>query len=502
MRRRTFVRSTLAASAALAFPNRPLQAFYREPTGRPPDLSAVTGDGREVTLTSAALEELQAQLRGRLLLAEDDGYDQARLLLNPSFDKYPALVVQPTGVADIITAVNFARENGGLLLAVKCGGHSASGKSSCDRGMQIDLSLYRDVRIDPFAKTARVTGGSLLGQLDHEAMAHGLVIPMGTVSHTGVGGLVLGGGFGRVARNFGLSIDSLISVDVVSSDGELRHASETENRDLLWGVRGGGGNFGIVTSFGFRLHPMNRQVLAGRIMFPLAQAREVLTLYNDYGPEQPDSLQLDLYIAKPPRGEPGVAGFSVCYCGDPGRADTALAPIRGLGTPIVDSVAPVDYVALQRSGDVTDPRAIARYLKGGFVPEIPRGLVDAIVDGFEGHPGRSTQVVFQQSGGAIGRVSPGATAFVQRDAVANMLPSVGWNSDEDGSEHIAWAREYWTHLEPYTHGFYFNDDADPESSPKRVAENYQQNIDRLTEVKNRYDPTNLFRLNANVVPTM
>ncbi len=501
MKRRTFVRSTLAASAALAIPHRPIEAFYREPTGRPPDLSAVTGDGREVTLTSAALEELQAQLRGRLLLAEDDGYDQARLLLNPSFDKYPALVVQPTGVADIITAVNFARENGGLLLAVKCGGHSASGKSSCDRGMQIDLSLYRDVRIDPFAKTARVTGGSLLGQLDHEAMAHGLVIPMGTVSHTGVGGLVLGGGFGRVARNFGLSIDSLISVDVVSADGELRHGSANTNRDLFWGVRGGGGNFGIVTSFEFRLHPMNRQVLAGRIMFPLAKAREVLTLYNDYGPEQPDTLQLDLYVVQPPRGEPGVAGFSVCYCGDPGRADTALAPVRGLGTPIVDSVAPMDYVALQRSGDVTDARATASYLKSGFVTELSRDLVDAIVDNFEGDPGRSTAVVFQQSGGAIGRVSPDATAFVQRDAVANMLSTVGWTFGDDGSEHIAWAREYWSHLEPYTHGFYFNDTG-PESSPEQVAENYQQNLDRLTEAKNRYDPTNLFRLNANVEPTL
>jgi hypothetical protein len=304
MKRRTFVRSTLAASAALAIPRRPLEAFYREAPARPPDLTAVTGDGREVKLTGSEVADLAARLRGRLLLAGDDGYDDARMILNPDFNKFPALIVQPTGVADIRSAVSFAQDHGGLLLAVKCGGHSHSGQSTCDRGMQVDLSHFRDVRVDPQAMTARITGGSLLGQLDHESMAFGLVTPMGTVSHTGVGGLVTGGGFGRLARRFGLSVDNLLSVDVLTADGELRHASATENPDLFWGVRGGGGNFGIVTSFEFRMHPMQRQVLGGGIMFPFSRARDVLKLFGDYAPEQPHDLQLDMVLTQPPGGAP------------------------------------------------------------------------------------------------------------------------------------------------------------------------------------------------------
>jgi len=499
MKRRTFVRSSLAASAALAAPRRPLEVFFREAPARPADVTAVTGDGREVTLGSGDLADLKARLRGRLLLAGDSGYDQARTILNPDFDKHPALVVQPTGVADIRTAVDFAREHGGLLLAVKCGGHSHSGQSTCDRGMQIDLSRFRDVRVDPVARTARITGGSLLGQLDHEAMAHGLVVPMGTVSHTGVGGLVTGGGFGRLARRFGLSIDNLLSVDVVTADGELRQASAEVNPDLFWGVRGGGGNFGIVTSFEFRLHPMQREVLGGRIMFPFSKAKDVLRLYGEYVHEQPDELQLDCAIVEGPGGQP-IAGFGVCYSGDPGRADAALAPVRGIGTPIMDAVAPIDYPALQRSGDVDDPRAVAGYMKSGFVTAMPSGLVDAIVENFRGDPGRTTQCVFQQAAGAISRVAPGATAFAQRNAIANMLPSVGWAYGSDREPHVAWCREYWTHLERFTYGFYTNDGGD--ESPENVASNYQQNLDRLTAVKNRYDPKNLFRLNANIRPTV
>jgi FAD/FMN-containing dehydrogenase len=234
------------------------------------------------------------------------------MILNPSFDKRPALIVQPTGTADIRTAVNFARENKGLLLAVKCGGHSASGQSTCDRGMQIDLSRFRDVRVDPIARRAWVTGGTLLGAVDHETMAYGLVAPLGTVSHTGVGGLVTGGGFGRVARRFGLSVDNLLSVNVVTADGEFRRASATENPDLFWGVRGGGGNFGIVTSFEFRLHPMQRRVVAGNLVFPIAKAREALTVFAEYGREAPDFLDVGCTVAIPPGGRDGVTIIPVC----------------------------------------------------------------------------------------------------------------------------------------------------------------------------------------------
>ena len=505
MKRRTFVRSTLAATAAAALP------FPRSASGSTPfrplssstrrDVTAVTGDGREVTLGSAELADLDRRLFGRVLLAGSEGYDDARRVLNPSFDKHPALIAQVTGAADIRMAVDFAREHGGLLLAVKCGGHSASGKSTCDRGMMIDLSPFRDVRVDPRARRARVTGGSLLGHLDHETMAYGLVTPMGTVSHTGVGGLVTGGGFGRLARRFGMSIDNLLSVDVVTADGALRHASPDEKPDLFWGVRGGGGNFGVVTSFEFRLHPMQRQVLGGMIMYPLERAREALRVYGDYGPEAPDELQIDMVVVQPSGGAEGVVGFSICYSGRPGDADRALAPLRQVGTPSVDSVGPMDYVDLQRSGDIDDPRARATYLKGGFIPEMPASLVDAIVDGFEGSPGRTTQVIFQQSGGVISRVPSGAAAFSQRDAIANMMVTVDWPVGTDPAEHVAWIRQYWEPLEPYTTGFYVNDAA-PDESRMATVQAYQQNHARLVQVKNRYDPANLFRLNSNVEPTV
>lgn len=506
MQRRTFLRSSLAAAAIAAVPHRKTLAALHRPLYRPlpqdpPDVPAVTGDGRGITLRGRDIADLASRLRGRLLLAGDDGYDEARRLLNPEFDKRPALIAQVTGTADIRMAVDFAREHDGLLLAVKCGGHSTSGKSSCDGGMEIDLSPFRDVRVDPVARRARVTGGSLLGLLDHESMAYGLVVTMGTVSHTGVGGLVTGGGFGRLGRRFGLAIDNLTAVDVVTADGELVQASDGVNPDLFWGVRGGGGNFGIVTSFEFRLHPMQREVIAGPIMFPLSRARDVLSLYGDYGPRAPDELQIDFGMALPPGGAEGAIGFSVCWSGAAADAERALAPIRGLGTPLSDEIRAVDYVALQRSGDIDDPRAQASYLKSGFVTEITPDLIAAVVERVQGHPGRMTQVFAQQSGGAIGRVAPDATAFPQRDAQLNLLASVAWPFGSDGSEHVAWIRDFWTGIEPFTQGFYVND-AGLDRTEATIRENFRQNHRRLVQVKNRYDPTNLFRLNTNIEPTV
>jgi FAD/FMN-containing dehydrogenase len=502
MKRRSFIRSTLAAAAATAIPARQsLAALYHDAPRDPGDVSAVTGAGEKITLKGSDIADLSSRLRGRLLLSGDEGYEKARHILNPSFDKRPALIAQVTGAADVRTAVDFARDNSNLLLAVKCGGHSSSGKSTCDGGMMIDMSHFRDVRVDPNARRARVTGGSLLGQLDHESMAYDLVAPMGTVSHTGVGGLVTGGGFGRLGRRFGMSIDNLVAVDVVTADGQLRHASADENPDLFWGVRGGGGNFGVVTSFEFGLHPMQRQVVGGPIFFPVEKARDVLSLYADYGPGAPDELQMDLILYSPLGGAPSMAGFGICYSGPANAADGVLAPVRKLGTPIMDAVQPTDYVALQRSGDSDDPRAEGTYLKGGFVSEIPAGLISAIVENFEGHPERSTAMFFQQSGGAIGRVANDATAFSSRDAIANMLAFVGWRHGEDPSEHIRWVKQYWTGLEKYTQGFYTND-LEVDHPAAKVAANYRGNYDRLVQVKNKYDPSNLFRLNANVQPTV
>ena len=495
------MRSAVAAATAISLPRQQLSAaFFDGAAHQSQDLDAVTGDGREVTLKGSAIADLRARLRGRVLLPGHAGYDDARRILNPTFDKRPALVVQPAGVADIRAAIDFARDQGGLLLAVKCGGHSHSGQSTCDKGMQLDLSLFRDVRVDPIARRAWVTGGSLLGHVDHEALAYNLVTPLGTVSHTGVGGLVTGGGFGRLARKFGLSVDNLLAVNVVTADGQFRRASKTENADLFWGVRGGGGNFGIVTHFEFQLHPMQRQVVAGRIFFPIAKAREALRMFGDYGQSAPDELALGIVVMHPPGGEPGMVGLEVCYAGPVNAAERALAPIRKLGTPLNDTIKAMDYQAVQRSGDTDDPRAMGFYLKSGFVQSIPDALIAAILDGLQPDPRRATQVFFQTGGGAISRVSSDATAFAQRDIHSNMLCSVAWRMGDDGSDHIRWIKQYWSGLEKYTYGFYVND-LDYDATASSVKANYRSNHDRLVAVKNKYDPKNLFRLNANIRPS-
>ena len=410
MNRRYFLRSSVAAAIAAAMPvNRVWASLRHSPTQVSADINALTGDGAQVTLKQATVQELSDSLRGPLLLPGNEAYEEARLLLNPSFDKYPALVVQPTGVADISNAVAFAREYA-LLVAVKCGGHSASGASTCNGGIQIDLSRFRAVRVNSDAATARVAGGSLLGELDHETMAHGLVTTAGTVSHTGVGGLTLGGGFGRLARRYGLTLDNVLEYDIVTPDGQLRRAAPDENADLYWALRGGGGNFGVVTSFRFQLHPMQRRVTTASFRFPLSEAKQVMNFFGEYADGAPDEMHVGGGISGSPGKEAGVS-IGVVWSGDAARAEALIAPIRKAGTVTRESVEEIDYVSLQRSGDYDDPRAFSGYVKSGFIGVMTPPLVDDIVDSFEHQPDRATRVVFQQSGGAIGRVAPDATAF-------------------------------------------------------------------------------------------
>jgi hypothetical protein len=492
MNRRYFLKTSLAGAVAACLPTSRLLSA----TSITSAIEAVNGKGASITIEKAALAELRDSLRGALMLPGEPGYDQARRVLNQSIDRHPALVVQPTGVADVRTAVSFAHERD-LLLAVKCGGHSFSGKSTCDRGMQIDLSRFRGVRVDPVGRTAYVAGGSLLGELDHEAMALGLVTTAGTVSHTGVAGLTLGGGFGRVARRFGLALDNVKAVDIVTADGRLQRASSAENPDLYWGVRGGGGNFGVVTSLEFALHPMSRQVIGGDLVFPLGRARELLQFYADFSQKAPDDLYMDAIMFAQP-GKDGVCLFNVCYSGPAENAESVLAPLRKLGTPLTDSIKPVDYVTLQRSGDQTDPRAEGEYIKGGFIDGFGAGLVDELVRGFEPQAQRGTALLFQQSGGAIGRLAPDATAFPHRRSSHNMIIGVSWPLAQDGAPHIGYAKKYWSQLERYTDGFYTNEVGD--EAQAYVDANYQGNLPRLQALKSKYDPTNLFRLNANVTP--
>ncbi len=455
------------------------------------DIDAVTGDGRRITLGRAAVQELGDSLRGDLLLPGHAAYEEARHILNASINRHPALIVQPTGVADIRYAVDFARDSE-LLLAVKCGGHSHSGKSTCDGGMMIDLSRMRGVRVDPHARVAQVAGGSLLGDMDHETMAFGLVTPAGTVSHTGVGGLTLGGGYGRLARRFGLSLDNVIGYDIVTPDGQLRRADHEQNPDLYWALQGGGGNFGVVTSFDFRLHEMQREVIGGQIAFPVEQARQVLEFYGEYAPSSPDDLSLDFALVD--AGLAGsVVGMSICYSGPQNRFEPILAKLRSAGTPLFEDVGTWDYVALQKSGDISDPRAIGSYTKSGFSTGLTPAYIDAIVTGFEASSGRNTTFAFQHDGGAINRIPA--------DANINFTPLlvIDWPIDSDPASHIAWLKSYWATIEPHIAGFYTNDLID--ETQQQVNENYLGNYDRLVAIKNKYDPSNLFRLNANIVPS-
>jgi FAD/FMN-containing dehydrogenase len=498
MKRRTFVRSTFAAAATTIPARKSFASLYRLVTQDVGDLVAVRGDGTKITLRGASIKALKASLKGQLLLAKDQGYDEARQILNPSFDKHPALIVQPTTTDDIRRAVEFAHGSS-LLVAVKCGGHSFSGQSTCDGGLQIDLARYRGVQVDPKARKVSVMGGTLLGQVDREVLPHGLVTPLGTVSHTGVGGLTTGGGFGRVARRFGLALDNVTAVDVVTADGQLRHANKDENPDLYWAVRGGGGNFGIVSSFEFALHPLSQQVIGGNLIFPISKARDVFSFYGEYLSRAPDELYLDLVLEQPPGGGPGRVRLHTCYSGPSAQAAKVLEPIRKLGTPLSDEIKPIDYVALQRSTDMTDPRALGLYLKSGFIRRLGPDLIGKIIDGFKGDPGRLTTVMFQHCGGAISRIPVGATAFAHRYAALNMIMLVGWPAQSSSAAPIGWAREYWKSLEPFTQGFYTNE-VETEHTVATVNANYRENYPRLVAIKQKYDPGNLFRLNANIQP--
>ena len=326
-------------------------------------------------------------------------------------------------------------------------------------------------------------------------MAHGLVTTAGTVSHTGVGGLTLGGGFGRVARRFGLTIDNVLEFDIVTADGTLRRASPEQNPDLFWALRGGGGNFGIVTSFKFQLHPMQREVIHGNVIYPFSEARQIARFFGEYAEAAPDDLTTNIFMGAQPGGDPAVVlGFM--YSGDAARADSLMAPMLKAGTVLQNTIATKDYVAVQRSGDYDDIRANGSYMKTGFCGAFEGKLVDDLIDNFEISDTRATWFGTQQSGGKIGRVANDATAFAHRDAHHNMLSFISWKMGEDPAEHIKYIKAHWEYMEPHTKGFYTNDVFDETQS--QVNTHYRGNFDRLLKIKQDYDPTNLFRLNANI----
>jgi hypothetical protein len=500
LNRRHFVKSSVAAAVALTFHQKlALAQMADAEAGVSAEIEAVTGNGQEVILSQSSVQDLAGRLRGNLLLPGSEAYNDARLLLNGTYNKFPALVVQPFSSADVCTAVQFAADNG-LLTAVKCGGHAFAGTSTCNGGLQVDLSKMRWVRVDPQRGRAWISGGSLLGELDFETMAHGLATTAGSVSHTGVGGLTLGGGFGRLGRKFGLTIDNVRSVDVVTADGELRRASAMDNSDLFWALRGGGGNFGVATAFELQLHPQDREVISGSYSFQFEQAQQVLEFAAEFAAEAPDELSVGSFIgAFPPESDP-IVNISVVYSGPPEKAEALLAPIEKAGTITRNTVKTWDYVDLQKSGDQNDPRANGLHMKSGFVNALSPALFRDALEAFEPSPNRSTWMIFTHGGGAISRVAPGATAFVHRDKPHSVLSLVGWKAGQDSSADIAYLNQQYLAWKDHTSGFYTNDLSD--ETQAEVDATYGANHARLVQVKNQYDPNNLFSLNANIRPSV
>jgi len=493
MKRRALLATGLAAASAY-----PLWRLVGTSRSNPAAIDAISIRGNDLTLPHKEVVELGRSIQGQIFLSGSDGYDTARTVRNRMIDKYPALVVQCTSADDVREAVSFAQHHE-LLTAIKCSGHNISGNGTCDGGLLIDLSPLQGVEVSVEQRTATVAGGSWLAALDEHSQAVGLVTTAGTVSHTGVGGLTLGGGIGRVGRRFGLTSDNLLGVDIVGADGQLRRASAEENPDLYWAVRGGGGNFGVVTSFDFQLHPLDRQVVGGEIYYPYEKARDLIKFYAEYCHEAPDDMYADLVIFAPPLGFERAVYLDVCYSGPLRDADRVLAPLRKVATPVRDEIQAVDYVALQKSSDDSDPRGTGQHLKSGFVRQIDAALVDALVDNLESNMLRGSMAFFQQMGGEISRIAPDATAFPHRYASHNLTVGSVWPDGVPLDAHTRWADFYWDKVKGFTDGFYTNDayGVDAEQAEK----NYRANLDRLVEAKTKFDPMNLFQINTNVKPT-
>ncbi|MBT8095955.1 MAG: FAD-binding oxidoreductase [Woeseia sp.] len=492
MQRRSFCKTALAAAVAAALPGCGSESETAVETGR--RIPAISKDGAEVSIESAAVQELGESLDGRLFLQANDGYTTAKRVWNGMFDdRKPALVVQCANTADVVNAVNFARERD-LLVSVKCGGHSLPGKSTADGGMMIDLSPMRSVDVDTAALTMRADGGCLLAHLDQASLAHNLLTTTGIVSHTGCGGFTLGGGFGRTDRKMGLAVDNLIEATVVTAAGNVVRASEDENPDLLWGLRGGGGNFGIAVEFVYRLHPFNPNYYGGMLTYALD--RDFLDFYAELHETLPDEANVEPQFI-PSEDGTRIALVEVTWSGDHAAGEKALAPLTRFPGLKSGSLGVHSYLALQTSADDFLGYGRQYYLKSGLLEELTPAALDVIED-FAPRD-RLYASWFQHLGGQSARVAADATAYVHRDAAFNF--GIMYVGDDPAQNDLArtQVREFYSALEPHMMGFYTNLNEDSE---KKTWGNYSANYPRLVELKNKYDPTNLFRLNANIKPTV
>ena len=473
-------------------------------------ITMATLPGSEATISDESLDELRMTIRGDVLTPEDPGYSEVRSVYNAMHPGRPALVVRASGTADVIDAVNFARENR-LLVAVRGGGHSVAGLSSIDGGLLIDLALMNGVDVDPDTQTARVQGGALIGDLDRETQAFGLVAPGGVVSDTGVAGLTLGGGEGWVRRKYGLSIDNLLSAQVVGADGQVRTASADSNPDLFWALRGGGGNFGVVTSFTFQCHPVGPMVAFGGVFHPVEDAENVYREFREWAKTAPPEISALIGCTTLPASEhtppeihntPFIVTGAV-YSGDPEDGMKVIQPLREIGHPLVDISGPLPFVGVQAAFDEFFKRGTLRsYWKSTFVDELTDPILDIIVKRARSRPHDRVFVVTFFMGGAINDVAPEETAYSERSA--NWMVSIdgNWKDASDDDKVISWVRDAWAEVHAHgTGSLYLNFTGVEDEAPTVGVESaFGSNLKRLAEIKAEYDPDNLFRLNNNIIP--
>ncbi len=453
-------------------------------------------------LKPAAIQDFKQNLRGELLLPSDVGYGEARKVWNGMIDKRPALIARCAGVADVKNCVNFAQAND-LLLAVRGGGHNVAGNAVCDDGLVLDLSHMKSVRVDLARRRARAEPGVTWREFDRETQAFGLATTGGQISTTGIAGLTLGGGWGYLARQYGLTCDNLLSVDLLTPNGQFVTASVAENPDLFWGLRGGGGNFGVVTSFEYQLHPVG-QVLGGIVAYPFGKAKEALKLFRDFTSSAPDEMASGIVLITLPDGT-AVAGIVVCYTGPLAEGERLLKPLRVFGPPLMDQIGPIPYTAAQQLIDAFYPFGLQSYWKSSFLKEVSNDVIDIMAAYCAKRPSPMCHgLIEHQLGGAVRRADREATAFAHRDVEYSFMALGVCADPAEGVKCARWAREFWEVMQPCsTGGVYVNYlGREADEGPERIKAAYgSDKYARLVALKNRYDPGNLFRLNQNIKPS-
>jgi FAD/FMN-containing dehydrogenase len=470
-------------------------------------LTVKTVNGTDTTLTQDLLAHLRAQIQGELVLAEDAQYEESRTIWNAMIDRRPALIVRCLGTADVVACVNFAREHQ-IMLTIKGGGHNIAGLAVVDGGMMLDMSLMRGVWVDADAKLAHAQAGCLLGDVDRETQAHGLAAVLGFVSNTGIAGLTLGGGFGYLSRRYGWTTDNVTGMEMVTADGRIVRANETENADLFWGLRGGGGNFGIVTGFDYKLYPLGPEVMAGAIAWRAEDAPAVLEMYQKITKDAPQELACVAVMRKAPpapwldsdvHGKPIVAIFAI-HTGSVAAGQKLLAPLKAFGRPVGDILQPRSYLSQQSILDATQPKGRRYYWKSEYLPKLPDQLMTKFID----HAGQITSphsaVIIFPLGGALENFASDHGAVGNRDAQYVLNITASWEEATDDAANLSWARTAWEEMREFSTGGTYLNFLTEEEGQERIKAALGNNYDRLVDVKTKWDPTNMFRTNKNISP--